>query len=112
MVWPGLGAELVFEVYKTKNNNDNDGDGIGIEAQMQMRFVRILWGGEVLRSSYPGLGEVDMIPLDSLLGYFDELVGVGARKVPGLCNKPLAAAASENGVVGKGEGGLDFCVDC
>ncbi len=76
MVWPGLGAELVFEVYKS---------GRG-------RFVRILWGGEVLRSSYPGLGRVDMLPLDMLLDYFDELVGVGAKKVPGLCNAPLASS--------------------
>lgn len=74
MVWPGLGAELVFEIYKS-------GEG---------RFVRILWGGEVLKSEYPGLGRVDMLPLDRLLGYFDELVGVGAKKVPGLCNQPLA----------------------
>ena len=88
MVWPGLGAELVFEVYQS------DGEG---------RFVRILWGGEVLKSSYPGLGRVDMLPLDTLLGYFDELVGVDATKVPGLCNAPLAS--SQNG-------GVDFCVDC
>ena len=87
MVWPGLGAELVFEVYKSG----------------EARFIRILWGGEVLNSSYPGLGRVDMLPLDTLLGYFDELVGVGAKKVPGLCNTPLAA--SDNGR-------LDFCVDC
>ena len=76
MVWPGLGAELVFEVYKS-------GDG--------GRYVRILWGGVVLQSSYPALGRVDMLPLDTLLGYFDELVGVGAKKVPGLCNAPLAS---------------------
>ena len=88
MVWPGLGAELVFEVYKS--------DG-------EERFVRILWGGEVLKSSYPVLGTVDMLPLDTLLGYFDELVGVGAKKVPGLCNAPLASS---------GNGRVDFCVDC
>lgn len=75
MVWPGLGAELAFEVYSS-------GEGGG-------RYVRILWGGEVLQSSYPGLGRVDMLELDTLLGYFDELVGVGAKKVPGLCNSPL-----------------------
>ena len=74
MVWPGLGAELVFEVYK----GDNGG-----------RYVRILWGGVVLQSSYPGLGRVDMLPLDTLLGYFDELVGVGAKKVPELCNASM-----------------------
>jgi len=75
MVWPGLGAEIVFEIYK----NNGDGDG--------KRAVRILWGGEVLRSSYPKLGNVDMLPLDTLLEYFDELVGVGASKVPDLCRQ-------------------------
>ena len=70
MIWPGLGAELVFEIYK------NDGE----------RFVRILWGGSLFRSSNPKLSLVDMLPLDTLLGYFDGLVGVGASKIPDMCN--------------------------
>ena len=69
MIWPGLGAELVFEVYK------KDGES----------FVRILWGGSLFRSSNPALGLVDMLPLDTLLSYFDGLVGVGASKVPDMC---------------------------
>ena len=69
MVWPGMGSEVVFELYKKGND----------------RFIRILWGGVVLRSSHPALGLVDLIPVDTLLGYFDELVGIGAWKVPGLC---------------------------
>ena len=69
MIWPGLGAELVFEIY---NQNGE-------------RFVRILWGGSLFRSSNPELGLVDMLPLDTLLSYFDELVGVGASKVPDMC---------------------------
>ena len=69
MIWPGLGAELVFEVY------EKDGE----------RFVRILWGGSLFRSSNPKLGLVDMLSLDTLLGYFDGLVGVGANKVPDMC---------------------------
>ena len=69
MFWPGLGAELVFEIY------NNDGE----------RFVRILWGGSLFRSSNPELGLVDMLPLDTLLGYFDGLVGVNASKVPKMC---------------------------
>ena len=72
MVWPGLGAEIVFEIYKAAAGGEE-------------RFVRVLWGGVVLRSSYPGLGIVDMLPLDSLLSYFDELVGIGASKVPRMC---------------------------
>ena len=69
MVWPGMGSEMVFELFKKGNE----------------RFVRILWGGAVLRSSSPTLGLIDLIPVDTLLGYFDELVGTGATKVPGLC---------------------------
>ena len=69
MIWPGLGAELVFEVYKKDRE----------------RFVRILRGGSLFRSSNPALGLVDMLPLGTLLGYFDGLVGVGASKVPGMC---------------------------
>lgn len=69
MIWPGLGAELVFEVYS------KDGE----------KFVRILWGGSVFRSSNPELGHVDMLPLDTLLGYFDALVGVGGSRIPDMC---------------------------
>ena len=69
MIWPGLGAEVVFEIY----------------LKSEERFVRILWGGKLLRSSNPALGLVDMLPLDALLGYFDGLVGVGASKVPNMC---------------------------
>jgi len=72
MVWPGLGAEVVFEIYK-------------VAAGGEERYVRILWGGVMLRSSYLGLGIVDMLPVDQLLSYFDELVGVGANKVPEMC---------------------------
>ena len=70
MVWPGMGSEVVFEIY-----NDKGG----------ARYVRILWGGKVLRSSNPSLGLVDMLPLGTLLAYIDDLVGVGASKVPTLC---------------------------
>ena len=69
MIWPGLGAEVVFEIYK----------------KGEERFVRILWGGRLFRSSNPELGLVDMLPLDTLLQYFDGLVGVAASKVPDMC---------------------------
>lgn len=69
MIWPGLGAEVVFEIYNKSGE----------------RFVRILWGGKLFRSSNPVLGLVDMLPVDTLLEYFDGLVGIGASKVPELC---------------------------
>lgn len=81
MVWPGLGSEIVFEIYKSGGGEE--------------RFVRVLWGGVVLRSSYPALGVVDMLPMETLLEYFDELVGVGASKVPGLC---VASSSVDSGM--------------
>lgn len=73
MVWPGLGAEIVFELYSTKTAGDS------------MRKLRILWGGVVLQSSYPKFGKMHMVPLDTVLEYFEQLVGVGASKVPAMC---------------------------
>jgi len=72
MVWPGMGSEVVFELYKNKGTGSK-------------RFVRILWGGQALRSSNPTLGKVDMLDVDVLLAYFDGLVGVGASKVAAYC---------------------------
>ncbi|KAF2132076.1 histidine acid phosphatase-like protein [Dothidotthia symphoricarpi CBS 119687] len=71
MVWVGMGAEIVFEVYMQKDNMKN--------------YLRILWGGQVLRSSNPSLGEVDMLDLEVFLGYVDGLVGWRAQKVVEFC---------------------------
>jgi hypothetical protein len=71
MVWPGMGSEVLFEVYRKTGG--------------QEEFVRVLWGGKVLRSSNPGLGLLDMVPLNNLLGYFDGLVGAKAEKVVQFC---------------------------
>ncbi|KAE8450855.1 hypothetical protein EG329_005768 [Mollisiaceae sp. DMI_Dod_QoI] len=49
-------------------------------------FIRVLWGGKVLRSSNPSLGLMDMVPVETVLAYFDGLVGVGASLVYGKCN--------------------------
>lgn len=71
MVWPGMGAEVLFELYaKAKGGG---------------WFVRVLWGGQVLRSSNPTLGTMDMVPLERLLAYFDGLVGKQANLIPGKC---------------------------
>jgi hypothetical protein len=39
----------------------------------------------VLRSSHPAFGDMEMVPVETVLGYFDGLVGVGAAKIKGLC---------------------------
>lgn len=54
MVWPGMGGEVVFELWK-KGAGGRD------------YYVRVLWGGKVLTSSNPSLGTMDMVPVDTLL---------------------------------------------
>lgn len=72
MVWPGMGAEIVFELHrKTKAEGEF--------------YVRVLWGGQVLQSSNPELGDMDFVELQRLLDYFDSLVGRRAESVLGLC---------------------------
>jgi hypothetical protein len=72
MVWPGMGAEVVFEVYQNTKSKGY--------------FVRVLFGGKVLRSSNPTLGVMDMVPLEKVLAYFDGLVGVRASLIAGKCS--------------------------
>jgi hypothetical protein len=71
MVWVGMGSEVVFEVYRKKEG--------------EKRYLRILWGGQVLRSSNPSLGKVDMLDVDVFLAYVDGLVGKRADKVVSFC---------------------------
>ncbi|KAE9977165.1 hypothetical protein EG327_007819 [Venturia inaequalis] len=62
MVWPGMGSEIIFEIYKKPSSSSPS-----------KRYVRVLWGGKVLRSSNPSLGLMDMLDADVLLGYIDAL---------------------------------------
>ncbi|GAB1730984.1 hypothetical protein NU195Hw_g9142t1 [Hortaea werneckii] len=71
MVWPGMGAEVVFELY----------------SQAGCHYIRVLWGGQVMQSSNPSLGRMDMVPAHRMLAYFDGLVGVGASKIPDMCRQ-------------------------
>lgn len=70
MVWPGMGSEVVFELYRNEHAKF---------------FVRILWSGQVLKSSTPVLGRAEMVPLETVLAYFDGLVGVNGSLIPGKC---------------------------
>jgi acid phosphatase len=72
MVWPGMGSEVVFELYRKKVD--------------QQYYIRVLWGGQVMRSSNPTLGVLDVLEVGILLSYFDGLVGQGSEKIPGLCS--------------------------
>lgn len=71
MVWPGMGAEIVFELYRKVKEGDF--------------YVRVLWGGQVLQSSNPELGDMDFVGLQRLLDYFDALVGRRAESTVELC---------------------------
>ncbi|KAF1366010.1 histidine acid phosphatase-like protein [Lizonia empirigonia] len=73
MVWVGMGAEVVFEMY-TKEGCGNK------------KYLRVLWGGQVLISSNPTLGTIDMLDLDVFLAYVDGLVGERAQKVVQFCS--------------------------
>jgi acid phosphatase len=69
MVWPGMGSEVVFELYSRQG----------------CYYIRVLWGGQVLGSSNPSLGLIDLIPVQTFLAYIDGLVGVNASMIPSLC---------------------------
>jgi 2-phosphoxylose phosphatase len=71
MVWPGMGSEVVFEIYK----------------RQKCFYLRVLWSGSVLTSSNPWLGRIDMVPMSKFLRYIDGLVGLRGDKVPGLCEE-------------------------
>ncbi|KAF1945072.1 cytochrome P450 [Clathrospora elynae] len=76
MVWVGMGSEVVFEIYRKRGYGGKN-------------FIRILWGGQVLRSSNPSLGtvngKVDLLDVDIFLAYIDGLVGFRAGKVVDFC---------------------------
>jgi len=58
MVWPGMGSEIVFELYTAKSNY----------------YIRVLWGGQPMKTSTP-LGVLSMIPLEDFFDYIDTTVG-------------------------------------
>jgi hypothetical protein len=78
MVWVGMGSELVFEIYSKQGHADK-------------KYIRILWGGQVLQSSNPSLDKVDMLDLDVFLAYIDGLVGSKASKVVDFCQTKTGA---------------------
>ncbi|KAF2479959.1 acid phosphatase [Neohortaea acidophila] len=76
MVWPGMGAEVIFELYSKEPERAGG---------MKCYYLRVLWGGQVLRSSHPDFRYFDMIPVGTFLAYVDGLVGIKGEKIPGLC---------------------------
>ncbi|KAL8777408.1 MAG: hypothetical protein Q9194_002566 [Teloschistes cf. exilis] len=70
MVWPGMGSEVIFELYK--------------KTEDQRYYIRVLWGGQVLRSSNPILGVLDMLPIEILVAYIDGLVELAIQAIDQL----------------------------
>ncbi|ORY23361.1 phosphoglycerate mutase-like protein [Naematelia encephala] len=66
-VWPGMGSEIVFELWENTSNKTN--------------HIRVLWRGQPLKTSTP-LGTIDMLPLDTFLSYLNETI---ADDLVGLC---------------------------
>ncbi|KAF9527468.1 histidine phosphatase [Crepidotus variabilis] len=64
MVWPGMGSEVVFELYSSKS------------AHSSSWFIRVLWSGQPIKTSTP-LGTLDMVPLEQFFQYIDSMVGSG-----------------------------------
>lgn len=74
MVWPGMGSEVVFELWKKKkeegqseSSGDGGDSGAAAAESASGHYVRVLWGGRVLTSSNPSLGTLDMVPVETLL---------------------------------------------
>jgi acid phosphatase len=61
--WPGMGAEIVFELYKTK-----------ADAHM----VRVLYGGRPIRSSH---GDLSWMPLDQFAAIWQTYIPEDAKKM-------------------------------
>lgn len=88
MVWPGMGSELIFELWETKANSTglHRKDAHKRTSSSETgHYIRVLFGGQVMRSSNPSLGLLDMVPVDTLLSYFDGLVGENANLIKGKC---------------------------
>lgn len=71
MVWPGMGTEIVFELWQ--------------KVKTKSWHVRVLFGGKVLKSSNPSLGVMGMVPAETLLAYLEGLVGKNASLVKSKC---------------------------
>lgn len=83
-----MGSEIVFELYKKsengympKNKNKNTSE--------TGYYTRVLFGGQTLASSNPSLGVMDMLPVETLLSYFEGLVGENASLIKGKCDGSL-----------------------
>lgn len=109
MAWPGMGAEVVFELYKrnasqkprpqtASSHNTPDcmrnspvchepglSSPTAPPSSKSEYYLRVLFGGRPLKSSSPMLGTIDMTPVETVLEYLDGLVGKRGDKVEFKC---------------------------
>ncbi|KAH6898045.1 histidine phosphatase superfamily [Thelonectria olida] len=94
MVWPGMGSEVVFELYSKDERKSSDNpdapstNNSTLTDKLKSRsgyYVRVLFSGKTLRSSNPSLDLMEMIPVETLLAYFDGLAGENASLVKEKC---------------------------
>ncbi|VVT56074.1 uncharacterized protein SAPINGB_P004785 [Magnusiomyces paraingens] len=71
--WPGLGSEIVFELYRKENNPD-------------MFFLRILYNGEPLQTSLKNINSWDMVPIDIFFQYIHTTFGTKGEILNYICN--------------------------
>jgi len=87
MVWPGMGGEVVFELWRDRGAAASGEKGVDTATRSPSGlYVRVLFGGRVLKSSNPGLGRLEMLRVEALLAYFDGLVGRDAALMARKCN--------------------------
>lgn len=74
MVWPGMGSEVVFELYSKSNQSHGRRGTSGTKATSY--FIRVLWSGQPIVTSTP-MGTLDMVPIADFFSYIDLTVGSG-----------------------------------
>lgn len=72
MVWPGMGSEVAFELWREKDGK-------------KKAFVRVLWGGVPMKTKGP-LGTLDFVPFDAFEQHIVGMVGEGAKLVVQGCS--------------------------
>ncbi|EIM82924.1 phosphoglycerate mutase-like protein [Stereum hirsutum FP-91666 SS1] len=71
MVWPGMGSEVVFELYNKRSSAAHSSSTDGW-------YLRVLWGGQPMETSTP-LGTLDMIPVQDVFDYIESWIGTGSE---------------------------------
>ncbi|PFH47577.1 hypothetical protein AMATHDRAFT_87663 [Amanita thiersii Skay4041] len=72
MVWPGMGSEIIFELY----------------SQSKSHFIRVLWGGQPIETSLPlgsnKSGVLDMVPIQEFFDFCSGSSTVGVADIDSM----------------------------